>query len=279
MYKVAAMHNCQAHQIINKSAATISILSFGIILITGSEFVDIKSLLFFAAINSAFFALGSIVKIKALERIPSSIVFPVSKLNSVFLIVYALVLFNDKPTLSQWIGILISLSMLVYISFNINDKSNKVRVEHVNSNIQIIGLIFAVLAAFSTSISMLTGKFASTEVSKLNYIFISYTFVMLYTFIFNHTIFSKKLSFIDIATKRKTLVFGIIIGILNFVGYFLVLNAFETGPLSLVQGISSNSFIIPIILSVIFFKENFDYKKMIVVGMAIISIILIKMEF
>lgn len=277
MYKVAAMHNCPAHQVVNRAAATISVLSLLIIVFTGSEFVDIKSILFFAVINSAFFGLGSIVKIKALERIPSSIAFPVTKLNSVFLITYALVLFNDKPTWQQWLGILISLSMLAYISINIKDKSNKVKEEHSNPKIQIWGLLFAVLAAFSTSISMLTGKFASTEVPKLNYIFVSYTLVMIYTFVINKTLYAKKKVQNDTVTKRKTLLFGMVIGVLNFAGYFLVLNAFATGPLSLIQGISSNSFIIPIVLSVIFYRENFNYKKAIVFAMAIISILLIKM--
>ena len=73
--------------------------------------------------------------------------------------------------------------------------------------------------------------------------------------------------------------FGIIIGILNFSGYFMVLSAFETGPLSLIQGISSNSFIIPVVLSIFVFKEKFSYKNAVVVILAVLSILLIKLDF
>ena len=278
MYKVATMHNCSSHKILNTSAATVSILSLITIIISGSEFNNSWNIFFFAIINSAFFALGSIVKMKSLERIPTSIAFPVTKLDSVFLIIYSLFIFGDNPSFFQWIGIAISFSMMAFISYNINDKDNSIKNDDSqNSKIQTIGLLLAVLAAFSTSISMLTGAFASKNVDKINYMFVSYTLVMVYTFLINRVFYAKKSKAISQEIKNKTYLFGIIIGILNFTGYFLVLNAFEVGPLSLIQGISSNAFIIPIILSLFFFNENLNYKKVIVIVMAIISILMIKL--
>jgi len=274
MYKLAAHHNCPSHKIIQISAITISVSSLMIILITGSPFTDLKMILFFAVINSLFFGMGSIVKIQSLKFIPTSFAFPVTKLNAVFLIIYALILFNEKPALNQWIGIGISFSVLAYISLNVKFDNKK----SSNNKKQIVGLLFALLAAFSTSISMLTGKFASTEVPKINFIFISYTLVMIYTIFINKFLYKPK----ETQTKssnKKVILFGIIIGILNFSGYYLVLSAFATGPLSLIQGISSNSFIIPVILSIIFLKEKFTYKNAIVVILSVISILLIKTEF
>lgn len=274
IYKIAAVHQCPSHRIVNMSAITVSISSLAIILISGKAYVDVKTILLFAAINSTFFALGSIVKIQSLKYIPTSFAFPITKLNAVFLILYALVLFNEQPNWNQWIGIFISLGMLAFISLSVKSNSNS----RDNKKQHIAGILFALLAAFSTSISMLTGKYASTEVSKIHYIFISYTLVMIYTTIINRTIFRKKRK-LDKAMTKKIVLFGVSVGILNFAGYYLVLNAFETGPLSLIQGISSNSFIIPIILSLFVFKEKFNYKNAIVVALAIISVLLIKLEF
>ncbi len=274
MYKIAAHHNCSSHKIIKMSAITVSILSLTIIIITGSPFTNLKMIFFFALINSFFFGMGSIVKIQSLKYIPTSFAFPVTKLNSVLLIIYALFLFNERPEFHQWIGIGISLSVLAYISLNIKSENNKSK----KNKKQILGLIFALLAAFSTSISMLTGKYASTEVPKINFIFISYTLVMIYTIIINKLL-HKPNENINKSTSKKIILFGIIIGILNFLGYYLILNAFATGPLSLIQGISSNSFIIPVILSVFVLKENFSYKNAVVVFLSIISILLIKLEF
>jgi len=272
MYKVAAVHKLPSYRIVNRSAATISVLSLIIILVTQSEFLNLKWILIFSAINSTFFGLGSIVKIQSLKKIPSSFAFPITKMNSAFLIIYALIIFNENPTLQQWSGILISFAILAYISVNIKQD----KTAQIDKKQQLAGVLLALLAAFSTSISMLTGKFASTEVPKLNYIFTSYTLVMIYTFIINKTIYRKaeKPAKQD---RKKIILFGSIIGVLNFAGYYLVLTAFSTGPLSLIQGISSNSFIIPILLSIFIFKEKFTYKNAIVVALAILSILLIKL--
>jgi len=275
MYKIAADHNCSSHKIIKISAITVSILSLTIIIITGSPFTNLKMIFFFALINSFFFGMGSIVKIQSLKYIPTSFAFPITKLNAVLLIIYALILFNDRPTVLQWIGIGVSIFVLAYISFNIKVENKRKKGKDKK---QILGIIFALLAAFATSISMLTGKYASTEVPKINFIFISYTMVIAYTIFINKFLVKKESKKIKTNLKKVTL-FGIIIGILNFAGYYLVLSAFATGPLSLIQGISSNSFIIPIILSVIFLKEKFTYKNAIVVFLSILSIILIKLEF
>ncbi len=273
MYKVVAEYKLPSHKIVHTSAATISVLSFLIIIITQSEFVNWTHILFFALINSTFFGFGSIMKIQSLKNIPSSLAFPVTKMNSAFLIIYALILFDEKPAPLQWLGIAVSFSILAYISFDLQ----KTKQIDIDKRRQWIGLGFALLAAFSTSISMLTGKFASTEVPKLNYIFMSYTLVMIYTFIINKTMFKSREA-LSKTDKRKVLKFGVLIGMLNFGGYFLVLSAFATGPLSLIQGISSNSFIIPVVLAIIVYKEKFTYKNAIVVALAILSVLLIKLS-
>ncbi|MCF6364973.1 MAG: GRP family sugar transporter [Bacteroidales bacterium] len=275
MYKIAAHHNCSSHKIIKISAITISILSLIIIIITASPFTNFKMLFFFALINSFFFGMGSIIKIQSLKYIPTSFAFPITKLNAVLLIIYALILFNDRPTVLQWAGIGTSIFVLAYISFNIKTENKKTKIKDKK---QLTGILFALLAAFATSISMLTGKYASTEVSKINFIFISYTMVIVYTVIINKFVIKKDQKKKNSGSK-KVILFGIIIGLLNFAGYYLVLSAFATGPLSLIQGISSNSFIIPIVLSVIFLKEKFTYKNAIVVALSILSIILIKIDF
>jgi len=272
LYKLSAHHNLSSHKIVNVSAITVSIISLTIILITESSFSNFKMILFFALINSAFFGLGSIVKILALKHIPTSFAFPITKLNSVLLIIYAFFLFNDRPSPLQWTGIGISIFVLAYISFNVKSENKK----KLKNKKQTIGLLFAILAAFSTSISMLAGKYASTEVPKLNYMFISYSLVAFYTFAINKFIQRNAVTRTS-NNRKKILKFGIIIGVLNFAGYYLILSAFAKGPLSLIQGISSNAFIIPVLLSVIFLKEKFTYKNAIVLILSILSILLIKL--
>ncbi len=269
-YKAAAVHKLPSHNIINISAATVTIISFVLIIVFKSEFVNWQDILFFAGINSAFFGLGSIVKIQSLRYIPTSFAFPVGKLNSVLLIIYAIFLFGDSPTFREWSGIVLSFAVLAFISLNIRQDA-----VGIDKKLQYKGLLFALLGAVATSFSMLAGKYASSEVPKLNYIFVSYGLVFIYTTIIGRTFYRKDKS--PKSDKKKIFYFGLIAGVLNFGGYFLVLMAFETGPLSLIQGISSNAFIIPVILSVWVFKEKFTVKNAIVIVLSIISILLIKL--
>jgi len=274
MYKVAAEHNSSSRAIVNVSAGSISLISFIFILVFNYQFLNLKWILIFATINSSFFALGSVAKITALKKIPTSYAFPITKLNSILLIIYGLFLFEESPKTTQWIGIIISVAMLIYIS--LSNKSGKIEIPKFSKNNQeFIGILLALVAAVATSFSMLAGKYASSEVPKMNYIFVSYSMVFIYTTIIGKFFKNKKKN--KDTNIKKTIWFGIMIGVLNFVGYLCVLYAFETGPLTLIQGISSNSFVIPIILSIIVFKEKFGWKNFIVVVLSIITIIIIKL--
>ena len=269
MYKVAAANNCPSHKVLNKSAITVSILSYGFLFITKSPFTNLPMIFLFALFNSTFFALGIVSKIISLKKAPSSIIFPITKINSLFLIVFAIVIFKETPHSVQWIGISLSFATLVFISLTISDEKDK-KVVYTKKG-QKVGIFFAVLAALSTSVSMLVGKLASTRVPLLNYMAISYSFVVLSTWMTNRIFFKDKKSKNDSTTK-----FGIITGVLNFSGYYCSLKAVSMGSLALIQGITSNVFIIPVVLSVLVYKEKFDLKKLLIIFLTVISIFLIR---
>ncbi len=92
------------------------------------------------------------------------------------------------------------------------------------------------------------------------------------------TLFSILVYFLD---KKKninyntenTIIFSIIVWIFNFISFSLFVRALEWN-LAVVFTINSFSILIPIILSIIFFKEHFSLKKAFVIGLSIISIIL-----
>ena len=163
--------------------------------------------------------------------------------------------------------------MLFFISFNLaEEKDNK---NTYSKEGQKWGIFYAILAALSTSVSMLTGKLASTRVPLLSYMLLSYSLVYLNTLWINK--FFIKTKFKTKEEKSKTTKFGIITGVLNFSGYYMSLKAVSLGPLSLIQGITSNVFIIPIFLSIVFYKEKLTSKKIIVLLASLVSIYLINL--
>jgi drug/metabolite transporter (DMT)-like permease len=79
---------------------------------------------------------------------------------------------------------------------------------------------------------------------------------------------------LESSRRKRAMLFGAGIGALNFFGYLAVLSAFAGGPLALIQGISSTSFVIPIVLSAIVFGERLDTRRSIIVALAVVSVIL-----
>jgi uncharacterized membrane protein len=68
-------------------------------------------------------------------------------------------------------------------------------------------------------------------------------------------------------------IFGFLIGIFHFLAFMTFQKAL-TGNLAVVFTINSFSILIPIILSIIFYKDHFNKKKAFVIALSIVSIIL-----
>ncbi len=270
LYKIAANIGLSSSQLLNRSAITASLTALILALATGSSFANIEMILLFALINSSFFALGALCKLNALKLAPTSHVFPIIRMNSIITILLAVLFLKERPELSQWMGITLAILMAYVIKQDMGSESGKTNLIDLKK-----GITLATVTAISSGISVFTGKLASTRVPKLSYIFISYAFVFIYT----HIISTRYKKETRAKADYRVNLFGIAIGLLNIFGYYLVLQAFSTGPLTLVQGISSTSMIIPILLSVFFLKEGFNVRKGIIIVMALAAVMLIKMKF
>ena len=75
--------------------------------------------------------------------------------------------------------------------------------------------------------------------------------------------------------RQRIYLFGITVGILNFAGYYCLLTSYSMGQLALIQPIFTTSFIIPIILSVIFFKDRLDLRKVAIIGLTVLVLSLV----
>ena len=69
--------------------------------------------------------------------------------------------------------------------------------------------------------------------------------------------------------------FGVAIGALNYAGYFLVLQAFGSGPISLSQAIFSSSIVVPILLTRWVYGEKLTPLRWAALGLALLSVVLI----
>jgi len=283
LQKAAARADAVVSQVVRISAIVVAGFSLAAALITGEAAEGFcaeafSNIALFAAINSTFFALGSMARITALKKLPAAYVFPVAKLNSVLLILIAVIFLGDRPNFSQWLGIILSVCLVIGVGYGFSrdrseaDASGR---EYFPQEGRSAGFLLALAAATCITISVLAGKFASTRVPLFSYMFVSYSLVVLYTFVIARVRASRHETTANAdAPLRVSARYGAALGVLNFFGYYLVLKALASGPLALIQGISSTSFVIPIILSALIFKERLTLMRSLVVVIAVIAIVL-----
>ncbi len=139
------------------------------------------------------------------------------------------------------------------------------------------GILLALASAACTSLSMTVGKLlAESPSNRIAYIGASYTLVFLFTLGRNLAVHRGRAFRFDRRTGEMAVV-GAAIGLLNFIGYFLVLQAFGSGPISLSQAIFSSSIVVPIVLSRWLYREELTPLRAAAVGLAILSVVLMGM--
>ena len=330
-HKAAARADCPTYLVVRVTAIVVAGLSLFAMLVTQSGMSAWQDILLYAVINSTFFALGSMARITALKKLPAAYVFPVAKLNSVLLILIAVIFFGDRPSLAQWAGIALSLLLVLFVGSSLSRDSGestgavggaggadndapdgalaakpalaRVPEQTFPREGRMAGFLLALAAASCVTISVVAGKFASTSVPLFSYMFVSYALVVFHTLcierVFTRSrktrppcrrlraniLFTRsrktrptdavrREALLQEAGVKRACIYGGCVGVLNFAGYYLILNALAEGPLALIQGISSTSFVIPIVLSAFIFKERLNLRRSLVVACAIAAVIL-----
>ncbi len=269
IYKISAHYGYSSLRMLNFQALTISIISGLIVFFRSPGLDNLNYLLILAAVNSLFFTAGTTLKITSLKFIPVNVAMPLGKLKTVFVMAIGLVFFGDTPSIKEGAGMVLALATVFMLAKPSGKKMNAAQKEiHLN------GVFLILSAAAAIAISITAGKIASGKIDKITYIWLSYTLVFIYTYISKRFIVKTGNVFKGAAGRLISL--GAAAGVLNLWGYYLILKAWEYGPLSLVEGIFSLSMVITIIFAAVIYKEKFTPIKILAIVSAIIAALLIK---
>ncbi|MGD9873807.1 MAG: DMT family transporter [Kiritimatiellia bacterium] len=272
LYKVVAERNLNADRVVNAVGASVAVLS--LLTLAAAQggktpAVFTRGVFTYAFFNGLFFGLGALTKFAALKHAPAGTVFPLNRLNNVMVMLVGFLFFHDRPSMMQTAGLALTIGVIALVSLDRPDDSGRPFPRKKR------GMIFAMLSASCTAASMTVGKLlADTGENRLAYICCSYFLVFLITTALS-AVKGHDLSPRAHPNWKSTLAFGVMIGSLNYAGYFLVLKGFGLGPISLVQAILSMSMVIPIALSYLFYRERLSPANKIAIALAVISAVLI----
>jgi drug/metabolite transporter (DMT)-like permease len=184
-------------------------------------------------------------------------------------VIFGLMFFGERFTVLQWIGIAFGhLIPLLLIS----------KAEHNRQNNLIMGLLMVVIVSATSSVAAALNKYAiDSGMSELTTLWYSvwgiFSGSLIVLFV---KLRSLPFSYIRDNTTADLVKSAVFRSVLICLSMLCVLFAYGNGgDLGIVQTIHSLYIVIPIVLSVLIYKEHINWKKVIAVILCIVSLLLL----
>ncbi|ABC78308.1 DMT family transporter [Syntrophus aciditrophicus] len=266
LYKVSAERNCNTAWTTLSFMGTVALLSTVLWFASDEALRNLNWLLALAAINSLTFFVDTVVTIEALRYLPTTIVYPMTRMSAVLAVLFSIFYFQDSLNGYQIAGIILAIGVIMTLTrFSEEERQG-------NRNIR-KGLILIGLAVLSGAVAAVSSKFAALYTNSLAFIALTYSLSMLFSLGFRKP-FEK-----EGASRRygEALLIGFVLGLVNFAAFFILLRAMETGPLSIIVPVVGMNFVIANILAVVIYREKLTVLKTAGIFMTVLSLLLMKL--
>jgi len=264
LYKVSAERKCNTAWTTFSFMATVTVLSVFFFLSLKEPVSNVWMLVLTALINSASFVLGTITHIEALKHVPSSVVYPIIRLNMVVVVLFSIFFFDDQVSLHQGLGILFAIAVIVILTRDAEEEGTFRSVRR--------GLFLVFVSLISGSVASISSKFAAIYSSKLGFMALSYFLGALFSAALINQSGEKE----SRGNLKEAFLIGLLMGLINFVGFYTFLTALSVGPLSIIVSITGMHFVIAVLLSVIVYKEKLSRMRILGLCLTVVSIVFLR---
>jgi len=266
LYKVSAERNCNTAWTTLSFMGTVAFMSAVLWFISDEALKNMTWLLALALINSLTFFVDTVVTIEALRYLPTTIVYPMTRMNAVLVIIFSIVYFQDQLNVYQFTGIILAIGVIMTLT-RFSEKEKQANL-HIRKGFILIGL-----AVLSGAVAAVSSKFAALYTNQMAFIALTYTLSMLFSLGFRKP-FEK-----EGASRHygEALLIGLFMGLVNFGAFFALLQAMETGPLSVIIPVVGMNFVIANVLAAVVYREKLTILKTAGILMTILSLLLMKL--
>ena len=211
---------------------------------------------------------GSIVRMDALRHIDTAIFFPLYKtVGPLVALSISILFFGDIFTGREWIGIIFGITVPLFLLH----KSEKQR----QNNLQ-LGLILMGVSAIATALAVAIAKYGADAFdSVFLLVAVSHACGTVFGFIFHHRQVQKNKRNGNAGRpvdRSQMAVFGVLCGVTQFLSFASLLLALSGGSLAVVYTINSFYILIPIVLSIIIYKEHWNARKVMAIGLSLLAV-------
>jgi drug/metabolite transporter (DMT)-like permease len=265
LYKVSAERECDTAWTTFSFMATVAVLSVVFFFSLRERISDAKMLLLTAGINSASFVLGTITHIEALKHVPSTVAYPIIRLNMVVVVLFSILFLGDRLSLHQALGILLATAVIVILTRDAEEGTG-------SSGSLRRGFFLVFVSLVSGSVASISSKFAAVYSNKLGFMALSYLLGAL----FSAALIRKSGKEGSQGKRKEAVLVGLLMGLINFVGFYTFLAALSAGPLSIIVSITGMHFVIAVLLSVILYREKLNRRRLLGMSLAVASILFLR---
>ena len=266
LYKVSAERHCNTAWTSLSFMGTVAILSLCTWVFQKTAITNIWFLLWIAALNSGTFLIGTVSHMEALKHLTAATVYSLIRLNVILVVLFSIFFFKDRLSIYQFIGIICAIAVIILFAREPGKDST------APGSIK-RGFLLVLVSLLSGAGASVTSKFAAIHVDIIAFMAVSYSIATL------GSLGLKKKLQTDGGTRkqREALIIGLVMGGVNFFGYYLFLKALSLGPLSIIISLSGMHFVIAIVLSAIIYKEKMTQARTIGVALTMVSVILLRL--
>ena len=265
LYKVSSQRGCNTAWTTFTFMGTVTVLSVIFLFVTPEPVSGISFLLFVSLVNSVSFTAATMTHIEALNYLPSSVAYPIIRLNAAVVVIFSILFFSDRPSGYQIIGILIAIVVVTLLAKEPDDQDTSPRDIRKGFSLVAICVVCGAMASISS-------KFAAMYSNKMAFIALSYFMGTVFSFAFRERLETKPAG----NGHANAVIIGIIMGLLNFLGFYAFLSALAIGPLSIIISIMGLHFVIPVILSTVIYSERLTPFRILLVLLTVVSVIFLK---
>lgn len=265
LYKVSAERACPTAWTAFSFMATVTALSVVLFLALKEPLSDARMLALTALVNSASFVVGTVTHIEALKHVPSSVAYPIIRLNMVVVVLFSILFLHDPVSLYQVVGILLAIAVIVILTREAEETKGAFGSLRK-------GLFLVFVSLISGSVASISSKFAAVYSNKLGFMALSYFLGTL----FSAALIRKPGKEGSMGNRKEAVLIGLLMGLINFVGFYTFLTALSVGPLSIIVSITGMHFVIAVLLSVILYKEKLSRMRVLGMGLAVVSILFLR---
>ncbi len=266
LYKVSAEKKCNTAWTTFSFMATVAVLSSILFIVLEERVTNLPFLCFIALINSGAFLLATVTHIEALKNIPASVAYPIIRMSAVLVVIFSILFLKDRPSFYQVIGIVLAMVVIVLLTMDFDDDTT-------SCGRRRRGFLYVFVALIAGAAAIISSKFAAMYTNKMAFIAISYLASTFFSLGLRKRLQTEEAN----ENPKDALLIGLVMGTINFAGYYSYLKALSVGPLSIITAITGMHFIIAIILSALIYREKLTPSRILGISLTVVSIILLKL--